>query len=304
MTAATKATSRSASCLACGGDSDLAYVARDFNRRITEVRFHYLCCRVCGSLFLYDVPTDLSRYYPDSYYPLHASVDDLRVASRLEQYKLDFVLRTHNSGRLLEIGPGAGGFALLASEAGFAVSVLEMPGPSAVWIGDHLDVSVHVSDDPLSALPSLGSFDVITLWHSWEHLREPWGVLKSAAAALSEEGILIIASPNPAAFQMRLLGARWTHLDAPRHLVLSSPAVLVLVAQRYGLRLDHLDMADRSARGWNRFGWEQSLGNLSHLRAVSFALRRAGACIARVLKHFETRAGLASTYTLILRRQT
>ena len=303
MTAEKKGRAASPSCLLCGGDTQLAYIARDLNRQITEARFYYLRCSVCGLLFLRDVPADLSLYYPESYYPMSASIDDLRIASQIEQYKLDFVRRTHDSGRLLEIGPGAGGFALLASEAGFAVGVLEMPGPSAAWIGEHLDVSVHLADDPLSALTSLGTFDVITLWHSWEHLRDPWGVLDCAAAALSEEGILIIASPNPTSLQIRILGSRWTHLDAPRHLVLSPPAALVLAAARRGLRLDHLDMADRSARGWNRFGWEQSLGNFSDTPAVSLWLRRVGTCIARVLRKVETRAGRASTYTLILRRQ-
>ncbi len=303
MTAEEKGRTAPPSCLLCGGDTQLAYIARDLNRHITEARFHYLRCSVCGLLFLRDVPSDLSLYYPDSYYPMHASIDDLRVASRFELYKLDFVRRTHGSGRLLEIGPGAGGFALLASEAGFAVSVLEIPGPSAVWIGEHLDVSVHLADDPLSALPSLGTFDVITLWHSWEHLRDPWGVLDCAAAALSEEGILIIASPNPTSLQIRIFGARWTHLDAPRHRLLSPPAVLVLAAAHRGLCFDHLDMADRSARGWNRFGWEQSLGNLSDIATVSLWLRRTGICIARVLRNIETRAGRASTYTLILRRE-
>jgi 2-polyprenyl-3-methyl-5-hydroxy-6-metoxy-1,4-benzoquinol methylase len=292
------------SCLVCGGDLRLAYIARDFNRHISQDRFHYLRCAVCDLLFLSDVPSDLSPYYPDSYYPVHATADDLRAASRFEQYKLDFVRRTHASGRLLEIGPGAGGFALLAGEAGFAVDVLEMPGPSASWIGEHLDVSVHLAEDPLSVLPSLGHFDVITLWHSWEHVRDPWGVLDCCAAALSEDGILVIASPNPSSLQIRLLGARWTHLDAPRHLVLSPPDVLVLAALQRGLRLEHLEMADRSARGWNRFGWEQSLGNLSGSPTLSLWLRRTGTVIARLLRNVEIRSKRASTYTLILRRET
>ena len=290
-------------CPLCGGKAELAYVARDLNRHITEVRFHYVRCIVCGLLFLTDVPSDLSAYYPDSYYPAHESLDDLRVASQFEQYKLDFVRRTHRSGRLLEIGPGAGGFALLATEAGFAVSVLEMPGPNAIWIGEQLDVSVYLAADPLSVLPSLGTFDVITMWHSWEHLRNPWCVLDCAATALSDGGVLIVASPNPTSLQARILGTRWTHLDAPRHLVLSPPAILVMAAAQRGLRLDHLDMADRSARGWNRFGWEQSVGNLSDNPAVSLWLRRVGRGIARVLRKLETRAARASTYTLILRRE-
>jgi SAM-dependent methyltransferase len=253
-------------------------------------------------VFLRDPPPDLSLYYPASYYPVHSSVDELRLASQLEQYKLDFVRRTHRDGRLLEIGPGAGGFALLASEAGFEVSVIEMPGPSASWIEEQLKVSVHQAEEPLSVLPSLGTFEVITLWHSWEHLHDPWGALDAAAAALCEGGSLIIASPNPSSLQLRILGSRWAHLDAPRHLVLCPPGVLVLAAAQRGLHLEHLDMADRSARGWNRFGWEQSLGNVSGTPAVSSLLRRAGDYVARVLRNVETRGARASTYTVILRR--
>ena len=292
----------SSPCPVCGGTARLEHVARDLNRRIGEVRFHYLRCDLCRLVFLDDVPVDLSPYYPASYYPLQKTVAELREASRFEQFKLDFVHLSHRSGRLLEIGPGAGGFALLASEAGFDVSVLEMPGPGADWIEDRLKVSVHLAEDPLSVLPTLGQFDVITLWHSWEHLRDPWGVLDAAAAALSEGGSLIIATPNPDSLQMRVFGARWTHLDAPRHLVLSPPGVLVLAASQRGLRLWHLEMADRSARGWNRFGWEHSLGNLSRYPAFSKLLSTSGRAVARALRNLETRSTRASAYTLILRR--
>ena len=259
----------SSSCPVCGGSARLAYVARDLNRRIGEVRFHYLRCGLCGLVFLDDVPADLSPYYPPSYYPLHETVEELREASRFEQFKLDFVHLSHRSGRLLEIGPGAGGFALLASEADFEVSVLEMPGPSADWIEDRLKVSVHLAEDPLSVLPTLGQFDVITLWHSWEHLRDPWGMLDAAAAALSEGGSLIIATPNPDSLQMRVFGARWTHLDAPRHLVLSPPEVLVLAWRSEGSASSTLRWPTARPAGWNRFGWEHSLGNLSRYPAFS-----------------------------------
>jgi 2-polyprenyl-3-methyl-5-hydroxy-6-metoxy-1,4-benzoquinol methylase len=293
-----------ARCRLCGGDTRLAYVASDRNRRISDLRFLYRRCVVCGVLFLDDVPADLSPYYPDSYYPLQPSVDALRAATRFEEYKLDFVHLTHRSGRLLEIGPGAGGFALLASEAGFSVSVVEMPGPSTDWIRDRLDVSVHVSDNPVELVPSLGSFDVVALWHSWEHLRDPWRALDLVAAALSPGGTVIIATPNPTSLQLRLLGARWTHLDAPRHLVLSPPSTLALAAAQRGLRLHRLDVSDRSARGWNRFGWEESLAHLSHNELVASSLHRCGTVVARLLRGTETQANRASTYTLVVRRDS
>lgn len=279
----------------------LAFVARDRNRHMSDDRFRYMRCTLCAVLFLKDVPVDLALYYPASYYPLQPTVAALRAASRFEEYKLDFVRQTHQSGRLLEIGPGAGGFALLASEAGYSVSVLEMPGPGTDWLQERLDVSVNVAEEPLELLPSLGSFDVIALWHSWEHLGDPWGALGLLAGALSAGGVLIIATPNPTSLQLRVLGARWTHIDAPRHLVLCPPSTLVLATAQRGLNLHRLELTDRSARGWNRFGWEESLGNLTRNRVVSGLLRRVGTVVARLLRKFELRASRASTYTLVVR---
>ena len=102
-----------------------------------------------------------------------------------------------------------------------------MPGPNAIWIGEQLDVSVYLAADPLSVLPSLGTFDVITMWHSWEHLRNPWCVLDCAATALSDGGVLIVASPNPTSLQARILGVRWTHLDSSRTALLRVPSAIV-----------------------------------------------------------------------------
>ena len=56
-------------------------------------------------------PSRPGSYYPSDYYPLPSSADDLARMAQHERYKIDLVTRYVARERLLEIGPGAGGFA-------------------------------------------------------------------------------------------------------------------------------------------------------------------------------------------------
>ena len=82
------------------------------------------------------------------------------------------------------------------------------------------ELGVHTirSDEPAALLQTLARPQVISLWHSLEHLREPAELLAAAAERLEPGGVLALGVPNPRSLQFRLLGARWAHLDAPRHI--------------------------------------------------------------------------------------
>ena len=76
-----------------------------------------------------------------------------------------------------------------------------------------LDVYAAISD-----VRSLAPFDSITLWHTFEHLTDPRATLGEIRGLLSPKGVLIIAVPNAGGLQARTFGAKWFHLDVPRHL--------------------------------------------------------------------------------------
>jgi SAM-dependent methyltransferase len=63
-----------------------------------------------------------------------------------------------------------------------------------------------------------GSFDLITMFHVLEHLKDPAGYLAAARRLLAAGGKLVVQTPNLDCWQYRLFGARWSGLDAPRHL--------------------------------------------------------------------------------------
>ncbi len=63
------------------------------------------------------------------------------------------------------------------------------------------------------------TFDIIILWHVFEHLEQQEQLLDVITDHLNLEGVLVIAVPNFASLQQRIFGKYWFHLDLPRHLV-------------------------------------------------------------------------------------
>lgn len=72
-----------------------------------------------------------------------------------------------------------------------------------------------------------GEWAAVIFWHSLEHLPTPREAIAEAARLLSRGGVVVIAVPNTASLQARVMGDRWLHLDPPLHLVhLSKPALI------------------------------------------------------------------------------
>jgi 2-polyprenyl-3-methyl-5-hydroxy-6-metoxy-1,4-benzoquinol methylase len=289
-------------CPLCGGATSSAFTSRDRNRRVSDKQFTYYRCERCGTLALWPVPDDIGRYYPQSYYALPRGREELLVLSRPEQYKVEMIRRFVTAGDLLEIGPGVGGFLAAAQAAGFLPHAIEMDSACCAFLRTELGAPVTETDDPASALESGGSFDVIALWHVIEHLPDPRRVVQRAIEALRPGGILVLATPNPAAFQARALRTRWVHIDAPRHLVLMPHAALVDVAKAAGADPVLITTADEGGLGWNRFGWRESLAAEAEGHYPRLALTAAGAVIGRLTRFIERREGRGSAYTLVVRR--
>ena len=62
------------------------------------------------------------------------------------------------------------------------------------------------------------SVDIITMWHSIEHIHEINDILTSLRLKLKKNGYLMIACPNIAAYDRNLFMNNWIAYDIPRHL--------------------------------------------------------------------------------------
>lgn len=290
-------------CRFCGGAAKERFRAQDLNLQLSSRSFVYCVCGECRTLQIVETPSDLAQFYPTDYYAIPNSRHELMANAEGERFKLEIVQRFVRTGRLLEIGPAAGGFALLAKDAGFDVDTVEMDARCCAFLRDTVGVRATQTTDAAAYLKHSEPFDVIALWHVLEHLPNPRETLRAAAEGLSEGGILVIAVPNPGSLQFALFGTFWAHLDAPRHLQLIPARSIRQVVRGWGLRPVLETTIDRGGLGWNAFGWQMSLRNLARvigLRSVPLLIGRA---LCRMSRPVERQGMRGSTYTIVLKKE-
>jgi 2-polyprenyl-3-methyl-5-hydroxy-6-metoxy-1,4-benzoquinol methylase len=290
-------------CPHCQANAAHAFQTKDNNRQISSAVFDYYHCTACGLWFLCPIPKDLSRYYPKDYYTIHATLDELAGALSGVRYKIEILRAFAKSGRLLEIGPACGDFALQAKQAGFEVDTIEMDPRCCEFLVKQVGVRATCTADTLGALREAGPYDVIAMWHVIEHLTDALETLAAASARLKPGGVLVIAAPNPEAFQFRILRGWWTHVDAPRHVVLIPLSLLCKHAGQRGLETVLATTDDEGARGWNQFGWERSLGNIVSGNRLRRWMQSMGRFLTRMAMRWDRQEGRGSTYTVVFRKK-
>ena len=247
---------------------------------------------------------NLGDFYPTDYYEIPATKADLASrASALQGPKLDIVRRYHAYGRLLEIGPAYGLFSYLAKLNGFDVTAVEMDARCVDFLRSTVGIQVVYGLASAELIQPLPLFDVIVMWQVIEHLADPWSFLDELAMHLAPGGTVIIDTPNPDAFQFRLLAGRWTHVDAPRHTTLIPASVLTARLARHGLACCLLETDGPIAIGYNSFGWAYSLKNMfihSMGQRIAFFLGRV---LGKLLAPVERTGNRGSTYTAVFKKQ-
>ena len=82
-----------------------------------------------------------------------------------------------------------------------------------------------------------GTWDLIMLHHTLEHIPDQLATLTSVARLLSGDGRCLVRIPLVSSYAWEHYRENWVQLDAPRHLFLHSSHSIRLVAEQAGLWL-------------------------------------------------------------------
>lgn len=251
-----------AACAVCGETSDRTlFSAPDPDGRDAEP-FRIARCEGCALAFVSPRPpeSDLGRYYAAGYYDKPGE-DSGRVGRLLAgMFMAERVGRVdglRSRGRLLDVGCGEGTFLAAMSRRGWEAWGVEISSEGAARAAARPGLVIHQKPLAECALPS-GHFDVITLWHSIEHVSDPGAVLREARRLLKDDGRLFLAFPNPESWDFKLFGARWFHLDPPRHLNYFSPETMTRLLDAAGFATVRVGGFSLE---YNPFGFVQSVLN-------------------------------------------
>lgn len=236
----------------------------------TGLVFAVVRCACCGLTYTNPRPSEraIGRFYPADYQPhRRPGVAWRSRRSRPFWARLSGrpcaerrgVLPWPGTGRLLDFGCGAGSYLKTMADQGWDVTGVDASTDAVEQAREQFGLTALVGSLPHADLRP-GSFDVITMWHSLEHVHRPLELLREAFRLLVPGGKLIIATPNIASLPYRVFGRSWFGLDLPRHLTHFTPPTMTAMVQAAGFRaepirhLRHSDWLRTSARRAERDG--------------------------------------------------
>jgi SAM-dependent methyltransferase len=186
-----------------------------------------VACRACS--FVWTNPQAaseaLEKYYSEDYL-----LEGLNVPRSVEEFlgegykeiwfskdrDLQLILEQKDHGRLLDIGCASGTLLWLASRQGFAVFGIEVARRSADFVKNLLGFEVFCGELKNAAFAS-SSFDVVTMFHSLEHVPDPRQVIREIHRILACDGVFIGVVPNFGGWSSQKFGPAWIWLQPQNH---------------------------------------------------------------------------------------
>ena len=206
-------------------------------------------CSECTLRFTQDVPdaSGIGRYYQSAAYISHTNtraglINRLYhiVRNRTLSQKKKLICNTTGlqTGKLLDIGAGAGAFAAHMKSSGWQVTALEPDATTRQKAQDEYRLSLL----PAESLYELDSsqFDAITLWHVLEHVHDLHGYLSKLKELLKPSGVIFIAVPNYTSYDAGKYASDWAAYDMPIHLYHFSPKAMNRLLGSHSLRLKEM----------------------------------------------------------------
>ncbi|HEX4919376.1 MAG TPA: class I SAM-dependent methyltransferase, partial [Candidatus Bathyarchaeia archaeon] len=222
------------SCEICGKSSlHVKFHAKDLLRE-SQHSFPILECRSC-ELLSTRLPTGFSDgRYPEDYYHRFKQHAVQESSTWLSEERLRRLERFKSRGTILDVGCGDGSFLTALEDAGWEAIGTEVNGVMAQSLRRQ-GLQVHEGELCALSLPH-NSFDFITYFGSFEHVRHPREELREMKKILKWDGLVLFNVTNAGSPEAKFFGPSWFGLEIPRHFFNYTSEALSLLLRSEGFR--------------------------------------------------------------------
>ena len=215
------------SCMLCGDSRNRPVLSHG--------RYTYVRCLGCGLIFVdpFPEPADLLACYDDGdHSPVHPADDPSREAAvhrvRFGE-ELDRIEAFAPRGRILDIGCAWGFFLDRCKQRGWDVQGVELSRVEARYARQRFGIEVFAGSLADARFPDR-HFDVVTLWHVFEHIHDPLATLVEIRRILKPGGVAVLAVPTP------ISAPDYVFDSVPLHLFYFDETTLVSALRQAGFR--------------------------------------------------------------------
>lgn len=267
-------------CKICGNaENNTTYIAKEMMLGFRD-EHEYIQCSACNCLQIVNIPDNLPEYYPNEDYYSYASVAETNALKKFLLKKRDYYAATgkgfigkllsiknpqakletlqplhlNRHSKILDVGCGAGHLLNSLKEAGFTqllgidpFNAEEIRHPNGLQI---LKQSIFEAE---------GSWDLIMMNHSYEHVTEQLETLQAIASKLEPTGTCMIRVPTVSSWAWQEYGIDWVQLDAPRHLFLHSLKSMEKLAADSGMFIEQIAYDSFGFQFWGSEQYRQDI---------------------------------------------
>ena len=231
--------SEHSTCYLCGKS--------EFRKRDGKVRdnpeLKIMECLSCGLVFLSSFKHINQDFYEQAC--MHEELPDidawLEKLACDDNRRFNFLKPLIENKSVLDFGCGPGGFLNYARTKALRISGVELEKRlKPYFLKKGLEVFSNI--DAIT-----GKFDVITLFHVLEHIKDPIAILRKLAGKLCDNGCIIVEVPSADDALLRLYEntnfSEFTYWSC--HLFLFNQSTIVYIAEKAGLKVNYVKQVQR-----------------------------------------------------------
>ena len=201
-----------------------------------------LSCNVCSLVFsTKNTSTPPEETYKNYYKQESGSRFGIGIEYIVRIFRFNRALKIYTkypkAEKILDIGSGRGWtLYYLKKNFGFKTTVGTQTSYNAYKFSkEKLGLDIYNTD--LLETDIKEKFDIITLWHVFEHLNSPEGYLIRISELLKKDGLLIIEVPNLNAWSRIITGRHWLAWDIRHHITFFTPDSLTTLLNKHGFKI-------------------------------------------------------------------